>query len=100
MDKTGLDNITIGVSGGIDSAVNLAIIAMILPSDKIHAYYLPSKHSKSIEYVKELCYNNAVEFHIHSIDEAVHQAIKEHDRIYGPKSLDNISYQNIQARER
>ena len=99
-DKTGIDNMTIGVSGGIDSALNLYILAQVLPADKIHAYYLPSRHSQSLEYVQKLCDNLGVKFASHDIQPAVSSAISEYEKIHWVSTMDDITYQNIQARER
>ncbi len=40
LDKYKINNVVIGVSGGIDSAVSLAILAKVLPPENIHAYNL------------------------------------------------------------
>lgn len=99
MNKTHIDNVTIGVSGGIDSAISLYILSTIMPKERIHAFYLPTKHSKSLDYVKELCGNLWVKFHIHDIGSAVEKAIDEYKKIFWSE-MDTITYQNIQARER
>ncbi|MFZ5341766.1 MAG: hypothetical protein ACOZBL_04430 [Patescibacteria group bacterium] len=33
------------------------IVSQIVPKDRIHAIYMPSKHSKSLELSQKLCEN-------------------------------------------
>jgi len=99
MKKGGFTDIVIGVSGGVDSAVSLSILSMILPPERIHAYYLPSKHSQSEHFVKQLCKNTGVPFTIHDINSGFQAAISQYEQINRSKPT-GIAYQNIQARER
>ena len=47
LDKNGCKNMVIGVSGGIDSALNLYLLSTILPPENIHAIYLPTKFNSN-----------------------------------------------------
>ncbi len=97
--KGGIKDVVIGVSWWIDSATSLYILTQILPKECIHAYYLPSKHSKSLPYVKELCSNLGVEFQEVSIDATVQTAIADIEKATG-KKVEWLAYENIQAQVR
>jgi NAD+ synthase (glutamine-hydrolysing) len=99
LEKTGIKDVVIGVSWGIDSAVSLYILSQILPKERIHAYYLPSKHSQSLGYVKELCGNLWLDFQSISIDSTVQASINETEKVTGEK-VTGLAYENIQAQVR
>jgi len=85
LTKSGIKDVIIGVSGGIDSAVSLYILSQILPKERIHAYYLPSKHSKSLGYVQELCSNLDITFQEIAIDSTVQTSIDEIEKVTDQK---------------
>ncbi len=45
MRKTGFNRAVLGLSGGIDSALALAIAVDALGADRVSAFNLPSKHN-------------------------------------------------------
>ncbi|HEV2713323.1 MAG TPA: NAD+ synthase [Gaiellaceae bacterium] len=45
VEKNGFDEIVIGVSGGIDSALTLALAADALGAERVHAVSMPSRYS-------------------------------------------------------
>ncbi len=59
LDNIGIQNIVIGVSGGIDSALNLYLLSKIYPPENIHAIYLPTKFNSNDSLVRsqKLCDN-------------------------------------------
>ncbi len=99
LEKTGIKDVVIWVSGGIDSAVSLYILSQILPKERIHAYYLPSKHSQSLGYVEKLCGNLGINFQTIPIDSTVQTSIDEIEKITGEK-VTGLAYENIQAQVR
>lgn len=52
--KNKIENVVIGVSGGIDSAVSLAILAKVLPAENIYAYNLIIDHTTSRKEIEAL----------------------------------------------
>lgn len=54
-DSVGEHSVVVGVSGGIDSAVVLALCAATFEKSRIHALFLPDRNSAGdIKYVREL----------------------------------------------
>jgi NAD+ synthase (glutamine-hydrolysing) len=43
--------VVIGVSGGIDSALSLYVLSKILPPERIHAIYMPTKYNSDQSYL-------------------------------------------------
>jgi len=70
--KNGFKEVIIGLSGGIDSALTLAIAADAIGPDKIHAVMLPSRYTaqSSIDDAKKQAETMGVNFSIHSIEPA------------------------------
>ena len=52
----GVDNVILGVSGGIDSALTLTLLNRVFSKNQIHAYFFPNKYTKSEDHlhIKEL----------------------------------------------
>lgn len=99
LTKSWIENVVIGLSGGIDSALNLYILSCALDKQNIKAYYMPSRHNKSLEYAKEVCEKLGVELEVVPID-----SVLEHfdDLFVGEmdEELQWTSYENLQARIR
>lgn len=104
MKKIGVEDVFLGVSGGLDSTMALLFIDYAykkegLPKEKIHAYTMPafatSKRTKSNAFF--LCEALGIDLKEINIEEAVkvHLADIGHDL----KSQD-VAYENAQARER
>ncbi len=103
---TGIKNLVIGVSGGLDSTLALIVCAeakKIIPDIRIIAYTLPNKGNTS-----ELTYDNANhlmklladEIHEVPIGEGVVLHLKElgHEQTYQGEG--DVTYENAQARMR
>lgn len=101
LEKTGIKNVVIGVSGGIDSALSLYILKQILPSENIHAIYMPTKYNsnESRELANQLAQNLGIELKIWEIQDLVKSF-----EIFGEEKLwkkpEWITHENIQARIR
>ena len=99
--KSGLKTAILGLSGGIDSAVTLALAARALGKDNVRAVLLPSKYSSdhSINDAKELAENIGCKYDIINIEEvaaSVEAALKPH---FEGREQD-VTEENIQARAR
>jgi len=101
LKKTWLQDAVIGVSGGIDSALSLYILSQILPPERIHAIYMPTKYNSNESYAlaKQLADNVWVQLQIGEINDLVKSF-----EIFGEEKLgkkpEGITHENIQARIR
>ena len=99
--KSNLNGVILGLSGGIDSALTLAIANDVFDKNDIEAVLLPSIYTSdlSIQLAKEQCDLLGVKFSIISIkdvDNAINNSLEQ--RFSGlPK---DITEENIQARAR
>ena len=99
--KSNFDSVLLGLSGGIDSALTLAIASDIFKKENIEAVLLPSIYTSdlSIQLAKEQCDILDIKYSIISI-ESINEAISDSldARFNGlPK---DITEENIQARIR
>lgn len=96
-EKNNFSNILVSVSGGIDSALVLALAIEAVGSDKVSTVFLPSKFSStiSLEESQKLCSNLNVPLEIISI-ENLHKQFQTELSNLG----DGIWNENIQARIR
>lgn len=101
LDKCSFKGIVISVSGGIDSALTLAIAAKVLAPEQIKAITLPSRYSSkgSITDSQQLCNAFGVELFQVSIDEEFTIALERFKKVFGV-SPSPITMQNMQARIR
>ena len=100
-NKMGFTKATLGLSGGIDSAVALAIAAKALGSKNLRVLLLPSKYSSdhSISDAIKLADKLGVQYDIVNIQEIVDSFNKSLSEVF--KDLkEDITEENIQARAR
>lgn len=94
LEKTGLDRVTVGVSGGLDSAV-VSILCKETFGDKMSAVLMPSQFSSksSVEDAIELCEKFDIKYEIKSIAPMVEAYIENMDE-------DRLRIGNFSARMR
>jgi len=99
--KCGFNKVVIGSSGGIDSAVTLAICVEALGSENVMAITMPSKFSSegSVNDSVDLCKNLNVKLLTASIAEEFELSVKRFKKMSGEKPSD-LTQENIQARIR
>ncbi len=105
MKKTGQAKIIVGLSGGIDSAVTVAIATAAIGGENIVGVMMPSRHSSShsisdaMESARLLRLSDCLEISIESIHQSIRDSIKRpiDDDLIGEGSLAD---QNLQARSR
>lgn len=99
--KTGIKDVVIGVSGWVDSALNLYILSQIIAPEHIHAIYMPSRHNadESFQLADQLCKNVGVELNVWPIQDLV-AGFQIFGKTYLGKEPTGVTYENIQARLR
>ncbi len=99
--KMGFSRAILGLSGGIDSAVTLALASVALGNENVRAVLLPSQFSSdhSISDAVLLAENLGIEFDIIPISEAFHSIEKTLQTQFAGLPF-NLAEENIQARLR
>jgi len=102
VEKNGFPGVLLGLSGGIDSALTLAIAVDALGADRVHALALPSRYTSNIstEDINEMLNLQGISHNTLSIEpgfkamlETLKPALNQHD-------VPEITQQNLQARLR
>ena len=99
--KTGFKNATIGLSGGIDSAVTAVLAVRALGAGNVRALLMPSKYSSdhSLSDAIKLAENLKIKYDIVPIQSAVDAFEKEMAPLFAGLPPD-VAEENIQARAR
>ena len=99
--KLGFKKASLGLSGGIDSALTLAIAADALGSDNVIPILMPSQFSSdhSIDDSVELCKNLGCKYHQIHIEDIFNSFGKKLGPIFGDLPFD-LTEENIQSRIR
>lgn len=91
----------IGLSGGIDSSVNAALLCMALGNERVIAYNMASRYNLTLS--KNIAYETAqklgIEYYAGSIEELL-KATESTLIKYDIEPKEGIAYENIQARLR
>jgi NAD+ synthase len=93
VEKTGLNNVVVGLSGGIDSAV-VAVLAHRAFGERLLCVKMPSHYSSqsSLDDADELCEKFGLRSETHSIEELL--------KAYVTDEMDNLRIGNFSARMR
>ena len=99
--KNGFGNVTIGLSGGIDSAIVAALAADALGKDRVVGVFMPSRYTsrESEEDARELSKNLGITMLEIPIDGIYKAYISTFDPLFKEREED-ITEENIQARIR
>lgn len=95
----GFQSVVLGVSGGLDSALVLALAVEALGPENVHGLGLPSRYTSqlSLDEGRKLCENFGVSYDILSIEPSFQQLCKDLLPILG-HSFSDLTLQNLQAR--
>jgi len=99
IEKNHFDGVVIGLSGGVDSALTLAIAVDAVGHEHVEAVMMPSRYTSemSIEDARSESESLAVEYHIIPIDEAFQIFLDNLKAEFSGRSVDSTE-ENIQAR--
>jgi len=99
--KTSFEEVVIGLSGGIDSALTAALAVEALGAKRVHTVAMPSRHSSdhSVQDAEALARNFELDFRVIPI-EPMHRATEESLAGAFAGLLPDVTEENIQARIR
>lgn len=99
--KMGFKQATLGLSGGIDSAVTVVLAVRALGAENVRVLLMPSKYSSdhSVNDARELAENLGIRYDVVNVQSAVDQFEKVLAPIFEGRSPD-VTEENIQARAR
>lgn len=99
--KLNFKTATLGLSGGIDSAVTLALAAEALGAENLHVLLMPSQYSSdhSVNDSVEMARNLDIKYHILPIETLFKEFRHSLEPVFGDRPED-ITEENIQARIR
>ena len=99
--RCGFTQVVVGSSGGIDSALTLALAAEALGPENVVGVTMPSRYSSSgsVDDSVALCQNLGVQLHTHPIAELVAGYAQQFEASFG-QPLKGLPLENLQARIR
>lgn len=101
LKQSGIKDVVIWVSWGIDSAVDLAISSQVLSPEHIHAIYMPTQFNsnQSYELSQQLANNLWVNLKVWPIQDIL-KSFEEFSQKHLWEILQWVSHENVQARIR
>jgi NAD+ synthase (glutamine-hydrolysing) len=99
--RCGFKQVVVGSSGGIDSALTLALAVQALGAGNVAAVTMPSRYSSagSVDDSVTLCRNLGIELFTHPIADTVAAYAQQFETTYG-QPLQGLALENLQARIR
>ena len=99
VEKNRFPGIIVGLSGGIDSGLTVAIAADAIGADRVEAVMMPSRYTSqmSIEDARKQAQNLGVRYHEHSIEPIFQSTLDVLKEEFEGKETDTTE-ENIQAR--
>ena len=100
-EKMGFKKATLGLSGGIDSAVTVVLAVRALGAENVRVLLMPSKYSSdhSVDDARKLAENLGIKYDIINIQSAVDEFEKGLSPVFEGTTPD-VTEENVQARAR
>lgn len=101
VNRSGFPGVILGLSGGIDSALSLAIAVDALGPDRVHAVMMPFAYTAqiSLEDAAAQAKRLGVHYHVAEIHPIVHSYMHTLSPFFGDSPMD-ATEENLQARSR
>ena len=101
VNKNGFKGVVLGLSGGIDSALTLAVAVDALGADRVEAIMMPSRYTSdmSLEDAQLIADNFGVAYHIAEIEQPFQASLQVLNPMFEGKPVDTTE-ENMQARIR
>jgi len=101
VNKTGFPSVIIGLSGGVDSALTVAVAADALGPERVHTVMMPSPHTsaESLEDARACAEAIGVKYDIIGIEPAMEAFARMLRPLFGNRKED-VTEENIQSRAR
>ncbi|CAM4043703.1 NAD+ synthase [Comamonas aquatilis] len=99
--RCGFKQVVVGSSGGIDSALTLALAVDALGAENVVGITMPSRYSSagSVDDSVELCRNLGIQLYEHPIKDLVDTYARQFEASFG-EPLKGLALENLQARAR
>ncbi|QAU23983.1 NAD+ synthase [Dyella sp. M7H15-1] len=101
IDKNGFGGVLLGLSGGIDSALTLALAVDALGPERVTAVMMPMRYTSqlSLDGAREQAERLGVEYHVIGIEPTYNAFIEALNPLFGGKPADTTE-ENLQSRTR
>ena len=99
--RCGCTGAVIGLSGGIDSALNAFLLVQALGRENVVGVNMPSRFSSATtrDNAAELARRLGIEYLVHPIEEVVARKRQDYEAVTA-EQVGKLTYENMQARER
>lgn len=101
VQTTGFKRVCLGLSGGVDSALTLAVAVDALGADNVHAVMMPTRYTAqmSLDDAKEMAQRVGVRYDVVAIEEMFNLYTEVLAPVFDDKPVD-VTEENLQARIR
>ncbi|TDR31716.1 NAD+ synthase [Hydromonas duriensis] len=98
---TGFKKVVLGLSGGVDSALTLAVAVDALGAEHVHAIMMPTRYTAqmSLDDAQEMAQRVGVKYDVVAIEEMFNLYVQTLAPVFGDKPAD-VTEENLQARIR
>ena len=98
---TGFKRVVLGLSGGVDSALTLAVAVDALGADNVHAIMMPTRYTAqmSLDDAQEMARRMGVKYDVVAIEDMFNLYVNMLAPVFGDKPAD-VTEENLQARIR
>lgn len=99
--QTGFKKVTLGLSGGVDSALTMAVAVDALGADNVHAVMMPTRYTAqmSLDDAKDIAQRMGVRYDVVAIEDMFNLYVNMLAPVFDGKPAD-VTEENLQARIR